>query len=421
VGFASTQQLIMAADKSVIILGGDGFVGWPASLHLSTKGYNVHIVDNLWRRSVDQELETNSISDIKPIEERIAAWKEVTGRTIEFHKIDVSEDFMALRDLFDRVRPEAVVHCAEQRAAPYSMKTLAHRSFTMRHNTMATHNVLMAILDVDPEIHMVHIGTMGVYGYGSGDPNDQIPEGYLEVTMPATGETREIVHPYHPGSIYHMTKCLDNVMMHFYAKNDQLKLTDLHQGIVWGAATDDTILDARLVNRLDQDGDFGTVLNRFCIQSALDLPVTPYGTGGQTRAFIHIRDSVECIATAIANPPKRGDRVSVFNQCTETIRVIELARQLEAEFGATVTFVANPRNEAESNELHVRHERFDSMGCCTRGLNKERLTELMDLIKDNKVRLVAPSVPPSSFWNYEKAKVCGAKNPCAENKTEIAA
>ena len=310
----------------VLVLGGDGFCGWPTTLHLSDSGHDVIVVDNLSRREIDLELEVESLTPIRPMGERIRTWKELTGKDIGFVHLDLAEEYERFLELLRDERPDAIVHFGEQRAAPYSMRNATAKRYTVDNNVRGTHNVLVAIVESGLDIALVHLGTMGVYGYGwSGSA--PIPEGYLTVKVPTPdGEIeREILHPANPGSVYHMTKTLDQLLFAFYAKNDRLRITDLHQGIVWGTQTPQTILDERLINRFDYDGDYGTVLNRFLMQAAIGHPLTVHGTGGQTRAFIHIRDTVRCIQIALENPPARGEQVSVFNQVTETYRVIELA------------------------------------------------------------------------------------------------
>ncbi len=305
-----------------LILGGDGFCGWPTSLHLSQSGHDVTIVDNLSRRCIDVELEVESLTPVRPIHERLDVWKDHTGKEIGFVNLDLAREYDRLVALLREVQPDAIVHFAEQRAAPYSMRSEKTKRYTVDNNITATHNMLCAIVESGLDIAVVHLGTMGVYGYGwSGSA--PIPEGYLTVHVPTPdGQLeREILHPANPGSIYHMTKTLDQLLFAFYAKNDGVRITDLHQGIVWGTQTPETVIDERLINRFDYDGDYGTVLNRFIMQAAIGHPLTVHGTGGQTRAFIHIRDTVRCIEIALKNPPAAGEQVSVFNQVTETYRV----------------------------------------------------------------------------------------------------
>jgi UDP-sulfoquinovose synthase len=248
--------------KKVVILGGDGFCGWPTALHLSDLGHEVIIVDNLSRRNIDNYLGCESLTPIETMEERLRAWNSLTGNLIRFEYIDVAKDYDLLLGLFKKEKPNAVVHFAEQRAAPYSMKNSRTKRYTVDNNISGTHNLLAAIVESELDIHVVHLGTMGVYGYGTS--GGEIPEGYLDVTLPG-GRKSTILHPAYPGSVYHATKCLDALLFQFYAKNDGLRITDLHQGIVWGTNTPQTLRDERLVNRFDYDGDYGTVLNR-CVR-----------------------------------------------------------------------------------------------------------------------------------------------------------
>ena len=277
------------------------------------------------------------------------------GRELGFRNIDVAQQYEELRDLIAERRPDAVVHFAEQRAAPYSMKSPRHKRYTVDNNVNATSNLLTALVETEVDAHVVHLGTMGVYGYGGGA---MIPEGYLTVRMDGSdgGELeREILFPPSPGSVYHLTKTLDQLMLAFFNKNDGVRVTDLHQGIVWGTQTEQTRLDDRLINRFDYDGDYGTVLNRFLMQAAIGYPLTVHGTGGQTRAFIHIQDSVRCIQLAVENPPEDNERVRIFNQMTEVHRVIDLAGLVARLTGAEVDLVDNPRKEAAENDLAVEN------------------------------------------------------------------
>lgn len=383
----------------IFVFGGDGFCGWPTALHLSNLGHEIVIVDNLSRRNIDNELETNSLTPIAPMHARIRAWKEITGKDIEFYNFDLANEYDRLLHLLYHYKPDAVVHFAEQRAAPYSMKSERQKRYTVDNNLNATHNILCAIVDSGLDIHVVHLGTMGVYGYGSAGM--KIPEGYLKVQVKNdNGDVAEqdILYPVNPGSIYHLTKTQDQLFFAYYNKNDGVRITDLHQGIVWGTNTAETNLDERLINRFDYDGDYGTVLNRFLMQAAIGHPLTVHGTGGQTRAFIHIQDTVRCIELAIKHPPKHGERVKILNQMTETHRVRELAKMISEMTGAPIDYLKNPRFEADENDLHVSNESFLKMGLNPITLNKGLMLEVHDIATRYKDRCDRSKIPATSLW-----------------------
>lgn len=388
----------------IAILGGDGFVGWPTTLHLSNLGHEVHIIDNLSRRWIDTELGVQSLTPMDSIQERCRIWHDLTGRRLHFHLLDLAGEYERVKAWLIEHRPDAIIHFAEQRAAPYSMKSDRHKVYTVNNNVNATHNLLAALVESGIDAHIVHLGTMGVYGYSS--VGATIPEGYLDVdiTRPDGAKVpQQILYPTRPGSVYHMTKSLDQILFQFYAQNDGLRITDLHQGIVWGTHTDQTRRHPQLINRFDYDGDYGTVLNRFLIQAAIDYPLTVHGTGGQTRAFIHIQDSVRCIELALAAPPQAGQRVEIFNQMTETHRVRDLAGLVAKVTGARVTHLPNPRAEAAENDLVVDNRKFLALGLTPTTLAEGLLGEVVEVARKFSHRIDRSRVPAVSAWTRDLA------------------
>lgn len=379
----------------IVVFGGDGFCGWPTALELASAGHQIIIADNLSRRRIDNELSSGSLTAIASIETRISVAKNLIGN-IDFKFIDVAQDPRGVVALLKETRPDAIVQFAEQRAAPYSMIGDSERRYTMDNNIVGTHNICSAIVEVDPTIHLIHLGTMGVYGYNK--IFGAIPEGYLDVTIGATGLDTEILYPANPGSVYHLTKCLDQLIFQFYNKNWGLKVTDLHQGIVWGIETEQTKKDPALVNRFDYDGIYGTVLNRFIAQAANEFPLSVYGSGGQSRAFIHISDTARCVRLAAESGDFEPTRVRIFNQVAEVFSVKGLAEILQDQYGASIKLVENPRKELSENELEVSNTGLVSLGFEPILLNEGLVEDVKFIAESTKAYFDRSQVLTSPRW-----------------------
>lgn len=382
--------------KNILVLGGDGFIGWPLSLELASAGHNVTIADNFMRRTIDLELNAESIVKIYSMSERRNAAKNILNVDIDFIFLDITKDFDEFKQILKEKNIETIVHLAEIKSAPYSMLNSKKSRETVEKNISATHNILAGVVDVNKDINIVHLGTMGVYGYS--DVFGEIPEGYLDINVKQTNKDTQILFPTNPGSIYHMTKSLDQIIFAFYNKVWGIGITDLHQGIVWGTGTKLTNLDNRLANRFDYDGEYGTVLNRFIVEAASNNPITIYGSGGQTRAFINIQDSVECIKLAIDNPPSK-EKVRIFNQVAETKRILDLAKIVESQTGVKIDYLENPRKEADKNNLEVKNDGLVSLGFNPILLTDELILDVIKIARVNSDNVNPKAIKTNAKWS----------------------
>lgn len=380
----------------IIIGGGDGFCGWPTALHLSKRGHDIAIIDNGFRREWDTELGTESLTPIAALEQRAQAWQS-TGASGEFsvHRVDM-RDYESLSDVIQKFQPDAFVHFAEQRSAPYSMIDREHAVFTQTNNLVGTLNLLYAIKNLAPDCHLIKLGTMGEYG----TPNIDIEEGYITITH--HGRTDTLPYPKQPPSMYHLSKVHDSHNIMFCCKAWGIRATDLNQAIVYGVQTPETRLDPALSNRFDYDEVFGTALNRFCVEAAVGHPLTVYGKGGQTRGFIDIRDTVRCIELAALNPAEPGE-FRVFNQFTEEFSVLQLAERVQsvaATLGleAPIERIENPRVEQESHYYRAAHTKLVELGLEPHLLSDETIRELIELAIERRDRVVLKKIKPTVRW-----------------------
>jgi len=383
----------------VAVLGGDGYCGWATALYLSMKGHFVAIADNFARRQWDHELGVQTLTPIRPLADRLRAWQRLTGSTIELFTGDVMEyDFVS--SVVQDFEPEAVVHFAEQRAAPYSMIDRKHAVFTQVNNVVGTLNLLFALREFQPDCHLIKLGTMGEYG----TPNIDIEEGYI--TIEHNGRKDTVPYPKQPGSFYHLSKVHDSHNIMFACKAWGLRATDLNQGVVYGTTTDEVSMDEALINRFDYDEVFGTVLNRFCVQAAIGHPLTVYGRGGQTRGFLDIRDTVRCVEIACLNPAGRGE-CRVFNQFTEQFSVLDLARMVQIagkKLGLTVKVdhISDPRVEAEEHYYNAKHSKLIELGLEPHLLSDSLLDSLMNVALKYRDRVDPAVMMPRINWRQPR-------------------
>ena len=378
------------------MLGGDGYLGWPTAMHLSAAGHDVAVVDNFLRRRMTIESGAVSLTPIRSLHERVAAWRELTGRQIDLFIGDLVDPGF-VEDLFRRVEPDAVVHYAEQPSAPYSMVDRRHAVFTHRNNVEGTLNVLYAMRDLAPAAHLVKLGTMGEYG----TPEIDIEEGFIEIEHKGRRDT--LPFPKMPGSMYHLTKVHDSHNIHFACRVWDLAATDLHQGVVYGIHTDETALDERLCTRFDYDEIFGTALNRFCVQAVVGYPLTVYGKGGQTRGFLNIVDTMQCVRLAVENPAEPGE-YRVFNQFTQQFSVGDLATLVqrvgdEMGFDVVVDTLEDPRIEAEDHYYNAAHTKLLDLGLRPHLLTDEVVANLLRTIEARRDHVALDPIPPRTRWD----------------------
>jgi UDP-sulfoquinovose synthase len=377
----------------ILVLGGDGYLGWPTALHLSARGHDVTVVDNLVRREYDREMGVDSLVPIAPLDDRVTCWKKVSGRSINV-RVGNLTDAAFTYGVIAESEPDTIVHFGEQRSAPYSMIDREHAVYTQVNNVVGNLNVMYAIQETDPDIHLVKLGTMGEYGY----PNIDIEEGFIEITH--KGRTDVLPYPKQPGSFYHLSKVHDSHNIMFGCRIWGLRATDLNQGIVYGQSTDETDLDPMLGTRFDYDGVFGTVLNRFCVQAVTGHPLTVYGAGGQTRGMLNIRDTLACVTLAVENPADRGE-FRVFNQFTESFSVRDMAQMVKRVCPTRVDIaegLANPRVEHEEHYFHAANTKLLDLGLKPHYLTDEVISSILDLVMRYRDRVDLRAIAPTVQW-----------------------
>jgi UDP-sulfoquinovose synthase len=388
----------------ILVLGGDGYLGWPQALYLSDQGHDVHIVDSLVRRRFDLENGLDSLVPIASPHRRLARWAELTGKTIGLDIADVT-DHAALAAVFAKFTPDAVVHFGQQRSAPYSMIDREHAVSTQVNNLVGTLNLLYCLAEQAPEAHLVKLGTMGEYG----TPNIDIEEGFLEITH--NGRSDVLPFPKQPGSFYHLSKVHDSHNIAFCCRVWGIRATDLHQGIVYGAVTDQTARHPELATRYDYDHVYGTALNRFCVQAVLGQAISIYGSGGQTRGYIDIRDTVGCIELAILHPPALGE-YRVFNQITQQFSLTEIANKVAetaqmAGHPFKIDHIPNPRVEVEAHYYRAAHTRLEKLGLQPHPLDQASISGLLELAARHADRADAALLAPRIDWRRRCNQVRG--------------
>jgi len=379
----------------ILILGGDGYLGWPTAMRFSAAGHEVSVVDNFSRRRWHTQHSTDSLTPIGSLADRIEAWKEVSGREIQTF-VGSIEDGKFLDRVIAETVPETVIHYGEQPSAPYSMKSRATAVETQYTNVIGTLNLLFSMRDRVPDCHLVKLGTMGEYG----TPNIDIEEGFIEIEHKGRKDT--LPFPKMPGSLYHLSKVHDSHNIHFACRIWGLRATDLNQGVVYGIESDESAADERLITRFDYDEYFGTVLNRFCVQAVIGHPLTVYGEGGQTRGFLNIRDTLQCVELAASNPAELGE-FRVFNQFTEQFSVAELAELVKRSGGeqgyeVEVNSYPNPRIEAEHHYYNAANTKLIDLGLKPHYLGEELVRSMLKTIERYKGRVIERAILPRTRW-----------------------
>jgi len=380
----------------ILVLGGDGYLGWPTAMYLSARGHEVHTVDDYLRRRAHREAGTNSLTPIaESLPARADAWHEVTGYRVGVTEGDLT-DWSVVEPLFRDLQPEAVIHYGEMPSAPYSLISREHAVFTQYNNVINTLNVLWAMRDFTPDAHLVKLGTMGEYG----TPNIDIEEGWIEIHH--NGRSDRLLFPKLPGSLYHASKVHDSTNIEFACRVLGLRATDLNQGVVYGIETEESRLDPRLATRFDYDELFGTALNRFCLQAVIGHPLTVYGKGGQTRGYLNIIDTLQCVELATINPAAPGE-FRVFNQFTEQFSVNDLAetvRRAGAEYGldVKVDHIENPRVEKEDHYYNAKHTKLLDLGLKPHLLSDTLVESVFAVIERHKDRAIASAILPKTKW-----------------------
>jgi UDP-sulfoquinovose synthase len=384
----------------ILILGGDGYLGWPTALRFSARGHEVSVVDNFSRRRWHTEHGTASLTPIGELDERIAAWREVSGEQIRSY-VGAVEDGEFLDEVVAETKPEVVVHYGQQASAPFSMLSRERAVETQHANVIGNLNLLFAMRDHVPEAHLVKLGTMGEYG----QPDIDIEEGYIEIEHKGRRDT--LPYPKLPGSLYHCSKVHDSTNIHFACRTWGLRATDLNQGVVYGVETEETARDDRLVTRFDYDELFGTVLNRFCVQAVIGHPLTVYGAGRQTRGFLNIRDTLACVELAALNPAEPGE-FRVFNQFTEQFSVLELAGLVKEAgehlgYSVEIQHYENPRVEKEEHYYNAIHTKLLDLGLQPTLLGEELVESIIHAIERHKGRVIETAIDPQTRWNPAKS------------------